>query len=144
MGSVSVQVASASSLRAKRSNPGERRAWCPLDRRVAPLLAMTMRGDLAASLRLRRPVHIVAERECEKLRRIARRVDDRPRSLAKEVLIFACSADPLDRAGLRTFVGHENLVAVAVRLNACTAEGVALAPGLRFLDAADREVIQSL
>src|ERR1700733_487329 len=105
MGSVSVQVASASALRAKGSNPGERRAWCPLDRRVAPLLAMTMRGDLAASLRLRRPVHIIVEREGEKLRTVARRVNDRPRSLAKDVLIFACSADPLDRAGFGALVG---------------------------------------
>ena len=43
-----------------------------------------------------------------------------------------------------TLVGHENLVAVAVGLNARAGEGVALAPRLRVLDAADREIIERL
>ena len=95
-----------------------------------------------ASLRLRRPVHIIVERE--QLRIVARRVDDRPRSLTKDVLIFASPSDLLHRAAFRALVGHENLVAVTIGVNAGAAEGVALAPGVRFLDAADREIVQNL
>ena len=75
---------------------GSSSAPAALDCFVVALLAMTTRRS-CASLRLRRPVHIVVERVREKLRIVARRVDDGPRSLAKDVLVFACSTDPLDR-----------------------------------------------
>src|SRR5260370_18956523 len=87
----------------------------PSARRVDPLAPSSVAfGDPfaqrekgpGASLRLRRPVHIVAKGEREKLRSVAGRVGDRPRSLAKDVLVFACSTKPLDRAGFRTLVGH--------------------------------------
>src|ERR1700733_11139281 len=68
------------------------------------------------SLGLRRPVHIIGECEREKLRIVARRVGNRPRALAQDVLVFTGSTDPFDRAGFRALVGHENLVAVAVGL----------------------------
>src|ERR1700722_14041127 len=100
--------------------------------------------EKGASLRLRRPVHIIVKREREKLRTVAGRVDDRPYALAKDVLVFAGSADPFDRAGFRALVGHEDLVAVAVGLNACTGEGVTLVPRFRFFDATDREVVEKL
>src|ERR1700733_3318980 len=97
-----------------------------------------------ASLPLRRPVYVVGQREREKLRIVARRVHDGPRALARDVLVLTRAAQQCDDAALRPFVGHENLVAVAVGLDARAAEGVTRGPRLRFLRAADREIVQKL
>src|SRR5580704_1128493 len=110
---------------------------------LAPPSSQREKGS-GASLPLRRPVYVVGQREREKLRIVARRVQDGPRALARDVLILTRPAQQCDDAALRPFVAHENLVAVAVGLNARAAEGVTRGPRLRFLHAADREIVQKL
>src|ERR1700733_3968853 len=97
-----------------------------------------------ASLPLRRPVYVVGQRVREKLRVVAGRVDNRPRALAGKVLIFARSAQERDVATFGPFKGHENLVAVAVRLDACAGVRIGSGPRLRFLHAADRKIVEKL
>src|SRR5271166_3456865 len=97
-----------------------------------------------ASFLLRRPAHVVSQRKEEKARAVAGRVDDGPGSLARDVLVLARAAQERDVATLGAFVGHVELVAVAVRMDTGPGEGVALGPGLRLFEAADREVVEQL
>src|ERR1700684_2547272 len=144
---LSSSLPSPSGRRVGDEGPGHGATCRPsasLIRRASPATFSQREKGGGASLPLCRPVYVVRQRERGKLRIVARRVDARPCALAGDVLIFARPAQERDDAAFRTLVGHEEFVAVAVSLDANAIERVTLGPRLRFLHAADGEIVQKL
>src|SRR5271165_6075860 len=121
---------------------------------MSPLLVPRIRVDMdaergdrrsaRASLLRLRPGRVVTEGEREQAWAVARRVRERPGPRTDDVLVLAGPAEPFERTAFWTLVGHEELVAVAVRLHAGPEEPVAVGSRPRLLEAADRKVVQEL